>query len=218
MPATGRDPVAHRDPDQQVGDPPDDRDGGEGHPGASRHRWSTAPLISSDRSRMPSGLRVPSPEPVDQPQEIERAERLRQKQVGAGLLRLTLDVVAGTPRSASRSSCRRGRVRSRSWRHASMPSSARHVDVEEHQRGQFAPCHLQRFDAVGRLMELELGPRPRASWRSACGRTDRRRRSGPTGSSASRHRISEAIRSKVASGIELKASRRAGRSGSPPAR
>src|SRR5262249_58025862 len=92
---------------------------------------------------------------VDQPEQVERAERLGQEQVGPGLLGIRLDVVAGS----------RGQHHDRRVGRRVVPAElparldpvqARHVDVEEHQRGTLALSDLERLDAVGRLVQLEL--------------------------------------------------------------
>ena len=107
-------------------------------------------------------------EPVDQPQQVERAERLGQEQVGAGLLGLALDAVAVGGGQHHDRRCARSAVGSRSRRQASIPfrrgmSTSRNTSV-----GARAG-DLERLDAVGGLVQLELRRHPRAWSRSACG-------------------------------------------------
>src|SRR5436190_7988734 len=92
---------------------------------------------------------------VNQPQQVERAERLGHEQVRAGLLGVGLDAVA--ERRGQHHDRRVGRGVVGTEPPARLdPVQARHVDVEEHERRPLPPRHLERLDPVARLVQLVL--------------------------------------------------------------
>ncbi len=118
-------------------------------------------------------LSAPAPRPqrgsepvadlVDEPEQVEWAERLGQEQIGAGLLGAGLDpVVVGGGEHHDR---RRGRSLLGAQRAAGLdPVEARHVDVEEHERGPLRRGDLERVDPVLRPRAARRRRRPRGSW------------------------------------------------------
>ena len=174
-----------------------------GRPGARRR----AARRSRPRKVTSLTRRAAGAQPVDESQQIERAERLRQEQIRARLLGLALDAVAVGAVSitivASRVS-----GSSRRRRHASIPSSAGMSTSRKTSSGARARATLKRLEAVGGLVELELG---HVFERGRDQLADERVVVDDEHTAA--HRIRRPIVSKISSSIERKTSITPGRNG-----